>query len=161
MKIIKTLLSAWKPRRSNKIDLNGSINLQLISPGTTDASHIGMNGQPLDFGILNQLRDEAYAVAKSVGFHSSGKVNVPASIANLHAELSELFEAWRRQYLHDPCDKADKMLEPLTAAEEEMADIVLRAFDFAAELGIDLARAVRIKNAYNRTRPHRNGGKLV
>ncbi len=139
-------------------DKKSDQNMELTSQ---DQSYIGMNGQILNFEALNQLTEEAYAVAKSVGFHSSGNVNIPASIANLHAELSELFEAWRRQYLDKPCDKADKMLEPLTAAEEEIADIILRAFDFAAELKIDVAKAVRIKSAYNRTRPYRNGGKLV
>jgi len=41
----------------------------------------------------------------------------------------------------------------------EIADIVIRAFDFAQEAGIDLAAIIEEKLAYNATRPMRHGGK--
>ena len=43
----------------------------------------------------------------------------------------------------------------------ELADILIRVGDLAGFLGIDLDEAVRLKMAYNRTRPHRHGGKAV
>lgn len=41
----------------------------------------------------------------------------------------------------------------------ELADVLIRVFDLAGALGIDLEDAVQSKMAYNKTRPHRHGGK--
>lgn len=41
----------------------------------------------------------------------------------------------------------------------ELADILIRVFDFAAQQRIDLDAAVVEKMEYNATRPHRHGGK--
>jgi NTP pyrophosphatase (non-canonical NTP hydrolase) len=43
----------------------------------------------------------------------------------------------------------------------ELADVVIRCFDLAGGLGIDLAGAIERKAAYNATRPTRHGGKLA
>ena len=83
----------------------------------------------------------------------------------MHGEVSELWEAWRADALYKPCDKADKMEKltgvALNCAEEELADIIIRALDTAATLNIDIAKAVKIKNEYNKSREHRHGGKLA
>jgi NTP pyrophosphatase (non-canonical NTP hydrolase) len=47
----------------------------------------------------------------------------------------------------------------LTCAEEEIADILIRALDVAKAYSIDVAHAVAAKDAYNQTRPQRHGGK--
>ena len=46
-----------------------------------------------------------------------------------------------------------------TQAGDLLGDIVDDAFSFAALFGIDLWAAIELKEAYNRTRPHRHGGK--
>jgi hypothetical protein len=38
---------------------------------------------------------------------------------------------------------------------------VIRVADFAKKQGIDLVAAIQIKADYNRTRPHRHGGKAL
>lgn len=43
----------------------------------------------------------------------------------------------------------------------ELADVVIRVFDLAGGLGIDLVHAIETKIAYNATRPVRHGGKLA
>jgi hypothetical protein len=43
----------------------------------------------------------------------------------------------------------------------EAADVLIRVFDLMGFLGIDIAEMVRIKQAYNETRPYRHGGKAV
>ena len=52
-------------------------------------------------------------------------------------------------------------MEPLTCLEEELADIVIRAFDTAKALGVDIERAVSVKHAFNASRPYRHGGKVA
>ena len=42
----------------------------------------------------------------------------------------------------------------------ELADVVIRAFDFAAEAGIDLAAMIAEKLDYNATRPFKHGKKF-
>ncbi len=85
--------------------------------------------------------------------------------ANLHGEQSEMWEAARDGKLHAPCDKAQKMtdkgLPALTCAEEELADIIIRCLDNAAEFNVDIAKAVAVKMAYNSGRPFQHGGKLA
>ena len=114
--------------------------------------------------VLNLLTMHFWRVAKSKGFHDE-PVPMAASVANLHSEVSELWEAFRNHKLHKPCDKAEKMellgLPGLTCIEEELADIFIRCLDTAREHGVDLAKAIRAKDAYNQTRPHKNGGKAI
>lgn len=86
-------------------------------------------------------------------------------IANLHAETSELWEAYRENKLYQPCDKAktmqEKLGESLNCMEEELADIVIRALDTAHTYQIDMDRAIRVKSGYNKTREFRHGNKLA
>lgn len=43
----------------------------------------------------------------------------------------------------------------------EAADILIRVFDHFTAMGVDLEAELRLKQAYNRTRPHRHGGKAA
>lgn len=118
--------------------------------------------------ILSKLRyvcSHVWHVGKSKGWKDNGQIPIAVMTSNLHGEVSELWEAYRSGKLNEPCDKAHKMkelgIEPLTCIEEELADIVIRAMDTAQEYGVDLGRAIVAKDAYNQTRPHRHGGKIV
>jgi NTP pyrophosphatase (non-canonical NTP hydrolase) len=113
----------------------------------------------------NQMAVECYGIAKSKGFHNNdGEPGRFAEyIANLHGEVSELWESYRAGTLKLPCDKAPKMvaygLKSLTCAEEELADIIIRALDTAQGMGIDIGAAIQAKSAYNETRPMMHGKK--
>lgn len=111
-------------------------------------------------GILNEMGKSIYEFNKSMGWHS-GPPDMSKYLMNLHSEISEMWEAWRKGELDSLCDKAPKMSHPLTCAEEELADILIRTLDTAVTFGVDLDRAVEVKRAYNATRPHRHGGKLA
>jgi len=76
---------------------------------------------------------------------------------NLHGEVSELWEAARKNALRQRCDKDCD----LTNVEEEIADIIIRALDMAYWLGVDADVAIARKMAYNETRPIRHGGKIA
>jgi NTP pyrophosphatase (non-canonical NTP hydrolase) len=107
-------------------------------------------------GTFLWLQKEAYATAKEKGFHDAPS-NFGERCAPIGSEVNELFEAHRNHTLNAPCDKATT--PQITNAQEELADIVIRCLDFAQELGIDLGEGVIAKMAYNKTRPHKHGGK--
>jgi NTP pyrophosphatase (non-canonical NTP hydrolase) len=118
------------------------------------------------FAALNHMRDACHQLAINKGWYDTEETPgayMARCCANFHGEVSELWEAHRANTLNEPCDKADKMiaagLQPLTCAEEEMADILIRVFDTAGRLNIDLEKAVLWKHAFNRTRPYRHGNK--
>ena len=114
---------------------------------------------------LNELRDQAHNNAKARGFYDKGQPSVGDFCANLHGEVSELWEAHRHDQLEAPCDKATAMIlagcVPLSCAQEELADIIIRALDMAGALGIDLDEAVCQKMKFNATRSYRHGGKIA
>jgi len=119
---------------------------------------------------INEWVEQARVNSEAHGFHHgeenmSMREKLGGWLMNLHSEVSELWEAFRENKLFEPCDKAEKMkalgLPALTCLEEELADIVLRVFDDADALGVDLERAMLAKHAYNATRPYKHGGKQV
>lgn len=43
----------------------------------------------------------------------------------------------------------------------ELVDCLFRILDFCAAKGIDVEKAIRLKQEYNKTRPYRHGGKVI
>jgi NTP pyrophosphatase (non-canonical NTP hydrolase) len=115
----------------------------------------------IDLKGLDRLAKKMYKIAEEHGFHENEVVGSKAAtpermakfIANLHGECSELWEAVRKRILFDPCDK----LSSISNAEEELADIVIRAMDTAHSIGISLGFAVEQKSSYNQLRPYKHG----
>lgn len=66
-------------------------------------------------------------------------------IALIHSEVSEALEGIRK-------DKMDEHLPHRKSVEVEMADAVIRIFDFAGSYGLDLGGAMEEKMAYNAQR---------
>lgn len=66
-------------------------------------------------------------------------------IALIHSELSEAMEGERKNLM-------DSHLPHRKAAEVELADTLIRIFDYAGEYGYDLEGAYREKLAYNAQR---------
>jgi NTP pyrophosphatase (non-canonical NTP hydrolase) len=117
---------------------------------------------------MKEWAEHVHGVARDAGWHDEQmpkREQIAVYALNIVGEAAELWEAFRRGELDKPCDKAVGMRgagqKPLTCLEEELADIVIRVFDTAEALGIDIERAVRAKSAYNETRPRRHGGKLA
>lgn len=115
------------------------------------------------YQILNNLAEEFMSTAKSKGFYSGAEYNLSDDVASMHAEVSELYEAYKRGKMEQPCDKSADMLsklgQTLTCQEEEAADLIIKALCIAKALNIDIVKSVRLKNAYNKTRPYRHGKK--
>lgn len=133
---------------------------------------------PEGLALLNQLRDAVAKNAEDHGFRDQYRklmtpeqwegslgqlVRAAVYTSNQHGEASEFWEAFRAGKLYEPCDKAAKMtalnLPPITAAEEEIADEIIRALDKADAHKADVAKAVAVKMLYNAQRPFLHGGK--
>lgn len=127
-------------------------------------------GQDVD---LNDLRDAAHENACDKGWWTGKEERqFTEIIALLHSEVSEALEAYRS---HGPREEwfrnvAPEDMVPYTedyaargykpeGVPSELADIIIRVLDVAGAYDIDIERAVRMKMAYNRTRPYRHGGK--
>lgn len=76
-------------------------------------------------------------------------------IALMHSELSEALEGERKGLI-------DKHLSHRRSAEVELADLLIRVFDYAGAHGYDLAGAVLEKLVYNDVRAdHKLGNRLA
>jgi NTP pyrophosphatase (non-canonical NTP hydrolase) len=82
-------------------------------------------------------------------------LNKGERFALMHSELSEAFEAERK-------DLMDDHLPNRRGVEVELADLLIRVFDYAGEHRLDLGGAVHDKLEYNRTREdHTNSARLA
>ena|ERR1035437_4267458 len=117
-----------------------------------------------DCDVLNILSEEFMGTAKSKGWYSSEVYVLSGDIAAMHAEVSELYEAGRAGELNQNCNKSEKMLSligtTLTCAEEECADLIIKALCIASALNVDISKSVFIKNEFNKSRPMRHGKKF-
>lgn len=137
-----------------------------------------MELSPEKLALLNDLRDAVAKNAEDKGFRDQYRklmteeqwngplgalVRAAVYTSNQHGEASEFWEAFRNGKLHEPCDKTEKMkalgLPALSAAEEEIADEIIRALDKAEAHNADVAKAVCVKMLYNASRPFLHGGK--
>lgn len=92
----------------------------------------------------------AHRTARAKGFWDEEPRNKGELIALMHSELSELLEAIRKPGI-------GIKIPGFTGEEEELADLLIRAGDYAAAYHLRLTSAIEAKNAYNLTRPHKHG----
>lgn len=101
--------------------------------------------------VLNALGKRAFETSKAHGWKHD---NDGQAIALMHSELSEALEAMRKP------DRKDEHLPHLNPVGLELADVLIRVFDFCGARGIDLATCVKEKMDYNDKRPMKHGGKV-
>lgn len=106
---------------------------------------------------LEDLMKESHACAVEKGWWETER-NFPEQIALQHSELSEVLESYRERGLVAPLYLGEKGKPEGIAAE--YADVLIRICDTCEKYGIPLVKAIELKQVYNRTRPHRHGGKL-
>ncbi len=136
--------------------------------------------------VWQHMRDIAYCchrTSKSKGWweeQEGGRAMTATEIAMklclIHSEVSEALEEVRgggniTETRFSIGRLAGDALPVRPGAEEagdkpegfasELADIVIRVFDLAGGLGIDIAEVIRLKMAFNETRPHKHGGKAI
>lgn len=113
-----------------------------------------------EIDALNSIAGKCHLLAISKGWYDKEETDIEflaRHCANVHGEVSELWEAARKSQLNEMCDKPCG----LTCGEEESADILIRVFDACLRLKINIGVAVASKHAFNATRDKRHGGKLA
>lgn len=58
-------------------------------------------------------------------------------------------------------ERMDDHLPEMSGERAEMADILIRAFHYCGEHGLDIGQALQLKHGYNIQRAERHGGKLA
>lgn len=109
---------------------------------------------------INQAVKDSFENAQLHGWHDSER-SVGDLICLMHSELSEALEEHRNGKL--PTETYYNSAKPNKpeGIPIELADCVIRIFDFCGLHNIDLEKALELKMEYNKTRPYRHGGKKV
>ena len=103
-------------------------------------------------GSINELCEIVHRMAVDKGWWQ-GERNDGELIALIHSELSEALEGLRHG------NGPSGHIPEFNAAEEEMADAVIRIADMCHVRGWRLGEAIMAKIRFNATREHRHGGK--
>jgi len=109
---------------------------------------------------IQDVQREVHKTACEKGWWDKPR-DVGELLANVHAEVSESWEEYRRPdhdlglvyYRHDS-------LKP-EGFPVELADIIIRVLDIADHYNINMAHVINTKMRYNRTRPYRHGNKVA
>lgn len=124
---------------------------------------------------IEHVIEQAHANAVNHGWVGNTPRPIPEHVALLHSEVSELFEAWRdghppTEFLYEHRGRTgkDRITDYVygeldeepgkpVGIPSELADVVIRACQFAGEHNIDLVQAIQEKMSYNATRPYKHG----
>lgn len=104
--------------------------------------------------MITDLVKEAHENSVKHGFWEKDK-NFGEVIALMHCELSEAYEEYRnhRGYNETYYEENGKPC----GIPSELADVVIRIFDFCGGENIDLEKIILEKMEYNKTRPYKHG----
>lgn len=108
---------------------------------------------------LNELADGIYQDNKAKGFWDSER-NVGEMLMLVTSELGEAMEAHRKGRFADIAafeETSDFKAHVKDTFEDEIADAIIRLFDLAGGLGIDIEKHIKHKLAYNKTREKLHG----
>jgi NTP pyrophosphatase (non-canonical NTP hydrolase) len=116
--------------------------------------------------LSNRVARSAHLNSRNKGFWEAPKCidancnveqprNKGEMLALIHSEISEALEAVRKNV-----NAPDKHCPEYTGLAIELADAIIRIYDFAAGFGLPVNEALVAKMAFNVTRPHKHGKKF-
>jgi NTP pyrophosphatase (non-canonical NTP hydrolase) len=125
------------------------------------AEEMGLTGERLSKWLdtmfihnISLMTSSVHKNAVEKGWYENSRSDVE-SIALMITELSEAIEAIRNGNLKDKhCPEFDNLTI-------ELADCIIRIFDFCGHKEIDIGSAILAKHEANRKRSHKHGGKVL
>lgn len=120
----------------------------------------------IDEEAINEVADACHRNSVSKGFWDDQKmengalsrelvrISIPEKLALIHSEVSEALEDYRDKKMDTETNRETGKPEGFPS---ELADVVIRCFDLAGALKIDLGSEIAQKMRYNATRPHKHG----
>lgn len=131
---------------------------------------------------INELAKEVHENAVAHGWWETPP-SIPEALCLIHSEVSEALEEYREGQplvygtcalgldgckFSGECEMAGHPSEPGVSGPckpegvaVELADVILRALDLMAALGVDVDAVVMAKHRYNQSREYRHGGKTL
>lgn len=103
---------------------------------------------------IKDFMKEVHTLARKKGWYDSSRSPLEL-LALIHSEISEAVECIRKNespYFKSPEGKPEGELA-------ELADAVIRIFDYCEYYDLDLESAIKAKHIYNKSRPYRHGNK--
>lgn len=109
---------------------------------------------------LSKFIEEVHNNAVDHGWHDEYR-SFGDLLSLMHSELSEALQEYRNsKCYHYYVNDKNNQLAPHGIAVE-LADCVLRIFDWAGMMGVDLESILVEKHQYNISREFKHGGKLL
>lgn len=112
------------------------------------------------FQAIDYIQGLVYSTASANGWHDEER-NKGEVCMLLVTEVAELYEDIRNGVSPDLSFVPDMPMDKPVGIDSELADILIRVMDTAAEWGVDLALALKTKMIYNTHRSYRHGGKTA
>jgi hypothetical protein len=110
---------------------------------------------------LGYAEADVFAVNQANGWFEDDRT-VGDDIALLHSEVSEMLEAYRDGGLADQtATQVDETPVKPEGFGSEAADVLVRLLDTCKRRGVNLAYEFERKLAFNATRGHKHGGKVM
>ena len=110
---------------------------------------------------IREIQKDVHQTAVEHGWwEGTTKENCPIAekIALMHSELSEALEEFRSVIELPDYYMINGKPEGIVV---ELADCIIRILDLAGFMGWDIEEALKLKMAYNETRPYRHGNKRI
>lgn len=108
---------------------------------------------------IKECADRCHQIAEDHGFWDNGGPSLPEMLVMAHAELSEAITEY--QHNRGICETYYSKDGKPEGIPTELADCIIRIFDYCNANGIDIEWAIHEKLEFNKTRPYRHGGKRL